>query len=251
MLGREIETSERAFFKTSAAQRGSAVACDESVLPPPVSARESSVLRYPRCDQRTSSQRITVQCTLQFTAKVNVRSNTVHHAPPCAFRRGSSAFFDLPGSAQRPRCERRRALVEFVPASPPPSRCIGPLRGPCGAHRASLRTANVCSEMRRGASWPVRRLHTLYCIMSMSHVSTSDASSCHTSSSYASSHHAYPKLGKSKSQKVKIFSGGGASAEKNFFFFFLLYRGLQLVGVSWDGTGQGLLEKNNVWRSVV
>ena len=27
---------------------------DESVLPPPVSARESSVLWYPRCEQRTS-----------------------------------------------------------------------------------------------------------------------------------------------------------------------------------------------------
>ena len=78
----EIETSERALFKTSAAQRGSAVACDESILPPPVSARESSVLRYPRCDQRTSSQRITVQCTLQFTAKVNVRSNKPPKTPP-------------------------------------------------------------------------------------------------------------------------------------------------------------------------
>ena len=99
-----------------------------------------------------SSKRITLRCTPQFTAKGSVRSIIVHRAPPCAFRRGPSAVFDLPGSAQRPRCERRRALVEFVPATPPPSRCIGPLRGPCGAHRASLRTADVCSEMRRGAS---------------------------------------------------------------------------------------------------
>ena len=49
----EIETSERAVNWTPAAQRGSAVACDERFLPPPVTARESFVLRYPRCEQRT------------------------------------------------------------------------------------------------------------------------------------------------------------------------------------------------------
>ena len=59
-----------------------------------------------------SSQRITLRCTPQFTAKGNVWSIIVHKAPPCAFRRGPSAFSDRPGSAQRPRWERRPALVE-------------------------------------------------------------------------------------------------------------------------------------------
>ena len=135
-MPREIETSEPPLFETSAAQRGSAVACDESVLPPPVSARESSVLRYPRCDQRTSSQRITVQCTLLFTTKVNVRSNTVHHAPPCAFRRGSSAFFDLPGSARRPRWDRRPAFLARVRVRAPITVCWAAL------------WAVMCSQLR-------------------------------------------------------------------------------------------------------
>ena len=58
-----------------------------------------------------SSQRITLRCTPQFTAKGNVWSIIVHKAPPCAFRRGPSAFFDLPGSAQRPRWEHRPAFL--------------------------------------------------------------------------------------------------------------------------------------------
>ena len=71
-----------------------------------------------------------------------VRSNTVHHAPPCAFRRGSSAFFDLPGSARRPRWDRRPAFLEFVSGRPwPIDHCVGrcssprPYRSPIrGAH---------------------------------------------------------------------------------------------------------------------
>ena len=65
-----------------------------------------------------SSKRITLRCTPLFTAKGNVRSIIVHRAPPCAFRRGLSALFDLPGSARRPRWERRPAFLDFVSGSP-------------------------------------------------------------------------------------------------------------------------------------
>ena len=112
-MSREIETSERAVNWTPAAQRGSAVACDERFLPPPVTARESFVLRYPRCEQRTSSQRVALRCKPMYTAKPRVQSSTVHHAPPCARRRGSDMFFGLHGNVWHPRCDRRPALLEI------------------------------------------------------------------------------------------------------------------------------------------
>ena len=98
---------------TPAAQRGSAVACDERFLPPPVTARESFVLRYPRCEQRTSSQRVALRCKSMYTAKPRVQSSTVHHAPPCARRRGSDMFFGLYGNVWHPRCDRRPAILEI------------------------------------------------------------------------------------------------------------------------------------------
>ena len=108
----EIETSERAVNWMPAAQRGSAVACDERFLPPPVTTRESSVLRYPRCDQHTSSQRVALRCKALYIANTRVQSSTVHHAPPCARRRGSHMFSGLHRNVWYPRCDRRPALVE-------------------------------------------------------------------------------------------------------------------------------------------
>ena len=150
MLAQEIETSEPMLFETPAAQRGSAVACHEQVLSPPVTTRELFVLWYPRCERRVSFHRVTLRCKPLCIANPRVRRSTVHHAPPCALLRGSGMFSGLRGNVWHPRCDRRPAFLVI-------RICVahhGAPRQPAGCTELGTRArlgGETRSELRGGA----------------------------------------------------------------------------------------------------
>ena len=112
MLAQEIETSEPMLFETPAAQKGSAVACHEQVMSPPVTTRELFVLWYPRCERCVSFHRVTLRCKPLCIANPRVRRSTVHHTPPCALRRGSGTLL----ACKLRKC--RRAVLRPPTTSP-------------------------------------------------------------------------------------------------------------------------------------